>query len=717
MTRHVDIESRLEKVQELIDLTFLQKTAQDTQRVRLSCITLLSEIIDAIDITEYLFIDSKPEFSTERYLQTLFTLGTLYKTYAETDITMTLFGPRHETTFRKAMDSFRMMLRVKITDELATTQLTSIYTQLCWHYSQTDLSKTLAVLQEALFWLAEQPVIHYNIAFTYHKLNRLEQSVIHYKLAVTTAKVAGDSDTLVNAYNGLSGVYRSVKQWPEAKYYLNMAESVRPDDPDIQNQLGVVYTEFRRTDLAERAYTKAIQHYKRAKITADPETLLSDIYLNFGHMYSYNGDNEKSVECYNKSIKLRPTSRLPFQNKLMNLCYIFDTLRDPMYILKQHKLINRLFAKGRTNEMVERQRRQQLHVGVVSGDFVGHPVSYFIDAFLRYTKLRVTCYSECVLSERTLGNAKVKIIKNMTAAEVAKQIVEDKIDVLIDLSGHTAFNRLDVFALRPCQVQVTYLGYPYSTGLDEMDYRITDNVCDRPDISQKMYTERLVYTPGCFLSYTPPKEGSVNFDSSSNYIKSNKTRLTIGCFNRLNKINDRVIDTAKRVLRDIPVAHFVFKTKALINTDIRTKFLSKFGDFAHRITILECTVDHDKHIQTYNAVDLALDTFPYSGTTTSCEALYMGIPVITVYDNVTYFHAQNVTASILKHSSPFFDKFVCEGDRTVVECVSELLQEPDAFFMQLKNITRKLFLEGAVCDGARHTRGLEDLLGTLTICP
>ena len=740
------------EAKEYINKSLSTESAQETQQFRFKAIGLLSGVLDKIDITDYLLIDadtdsnfdatfSKSCLSKEEYLHNLFTLGTLYKTYTETDITMnrSIFLPRHETYFKKAIDYFVLMLRVTVKNELASTQLTSIFTHLCYYMDQKgDTGAALATLQQALFWIPESTCIHYNLAFVYHKLNRLEQSVIHYKLGCTLLERVKDTsrsediDLLVSSYNGLSGVYRSVKQWPEALYYLLRAKDLKPEDPDVMNQLGVVYTEMRRTDLAEIAYTSGIRAAESVKKSgSDPNTLLADLYMNLGHMHSYNGDNTLAMEAYNKSIALNPKSRLAFQNKLMNMTYIFDLLPDG-YILQQHKKANLLFAKGNplglstnaTNATNANSRSgsgeisrsgQSLRIGFVSGDFICHPVSFFINSFLKNfdtTRFTVTCYSECVINGE-FQNVKYRIIKGMSAQKVVDQVKDDNIDILVDLSGHTAFNRLDVFALRAAKVQVSYIGYPYSTGLTEMDYRITDTLCDNLQVSQPMYTERLVQLPGCFLCYTP---GFITDPVTyvSPFLESSRRKLTIGCFNRLNKINDKLIGILDTLLDTFPEVHLTFKTKALINKTVRAKFLAKFNDSFHpRITVLDCTISHEAHMVTYNDIDIAIDTFPYSGTTTSCEALWMGVPVITMYDTVNYFHAQNVTASILLNSSPVLERFVCKSPEDVVRCVGGLLDEPDEFYRDLKHTTKDLFRNGPVCDGPGHTRRLEDMFTQL----
>ncbi|NDC95556.1 hypothetical protein EB118_17950 [bacterium] len=693
----------LERANGYINKSLAAGSIVEAQEYRKLAVDELSALVDAIDRTRYLLLTDRYTTERETFLQAVFTLGTLYKTYVETDILITKgYTAEHTTFFRNAIKYFRLMKSVTIVNDLADTQLVSVYTQLSF-YHQSNLAECLAISQESIFWVPDNPTLHYNLAFTLHKLNRLEPSCLHYKIALA---LKPDNSLILSVYNGLAGVYRSIAQWPEALYYLQQAEKVNGEDPDIQNQLGVVYTEMRRTDLAEGCYNKGIQHYTKAQITPDPKTLLSDLYLNLGHMHSYNGDNKRAVESYNKSLKINPKFRLPFQNKLMNLSYIFNELPDG-YILKQHKLINRLFRSTPLQSWPK--KGDKVHIGFVSGDFVNHPVSFFISSFLKHydrTKFKVTCYSECVVQMGT--TLTLKIIKNKSADEVAKEIQNDGVDILVDLSGHTALNRLDVFALKPARVQITYIGYPYSTGLDQMDYRITDATCEDTNITQEMYTEKLVTLPGCFLCYTPvctPKLGS-----ESPYLRSGRRVFTIGCYNRLNKINDHVIDLVNDITSAIDVVQFVFKTKALLNEHVAQSFL---GKFKHRdkIRILDCTVCHTTHVESYNDIDIALDTFPYSGTTTSCEALLMGVPVVTLYDNVKYFHAQNVTTSILINSK--LSEFVCYTTGQVVKCILDITEREDSYFSSLKGEIRDKFLNGEVCNGKLHTGRLEAVFRNL----
>jgi protein O-GlcNAc transferase len=747
-----NVNTILKKVNDYVSKTI--ESDKDSQVYRIKAIELLQNFVDCLETNDYLLIDCNPKISKDIYIESYFTLGTLYKNYVEKEIKQQVdylknssirrkninlsLSAKNESIFEKAIASFQKILHVSFDNEFALKQITSIYTQLCL-FSQDNLMKCLRYLEEGLLYAPENETIHYNLGYIYQRLNKLELSLIHYKLAIKlTTELTGEEKRklLLNCYNGISCIFRSIKKWPEALFYLSKAEKIDQNDPDIQNQLGVVYTEMRRTDLAEISYLKGIKNYKKCFISTDPIFLLTELYLNYGHMHSYNGDNSKSVEYYNKSIKNCPTFTLPFQNKLMNLSYLFDEFDDKMYIYDQHKLVNKLYKKGNGKYVFDKSfyNTSKINIGIISGDFVDHPVSFFINTFLKNFDekcFNVTCYSECIINTSIFNkNLKFKTIKNMSAESASQMIYNDHIHILFDLAGHTAFNRLDVFAMKPSPIQITYIGYPYSTGLEEMDYRITDNICDGDfSVSQKFYSEKLIALKNCFLCYNPGTS-TISDDSlkgtstvslngntgikDSDLKRENNKEIIIGCFNRVNKITDSVIKMYNNVLLSVNNCRLVFKTKALINKNIQKNFINKFDKSVRsRITILDCTISHRDHLLSYNKIDIALDTFPYSGTTTTCEALYMGVPVFSLYDSTYYFHAQNVSCSILKNSD--LDFYVVNDEKELIDKINLLHQKDDLFWENLKIDTRNKFINGKVCDEKEYLKNLKDLLVELYI--
>lgn len=704
-----------------------------TQKI-ISAVEIYDQIINSADVTDYLLLDAKPEIPKQIYLTCIFNIGTCYKTFSD-DILSTKKDKSQndilliENNYKKGLMYFIKLLKIDFENENSLQQIVSIYTKLCFLFQKIDLQKSLQYLQESLIFVPENATIHYNLGYVYQIMNNLEQSLSHYKLSIVLSNSVTDKEMkrklVLNCYNGISCIFRSIKQWPEALHYSLKAHKIDPNDPDINNQLGVTYTEMRRTDLAEICYNKGIKHYKLAFISPSPSELLSDIYLNLGHMHAYNGDNEKAIEAYNESLNVKPGYILPFQNKIMNLSYCFDELKDKMYIYEQHKLVNKIFKKS-SNKFVFNSnyfKTPKIKIGIISGDFTDHPVSYFISTYLQNfdtTRFDVTCYSECIIDTTLFNkNLQFKYVKNMSAESGAQLIHNDNIHILLDLAGHTAHNRLDIFALKPCPIQITYIGYPYSTGLNEMDYRITDAVCDNEEVSQKFYTEKLINLPGGFLCYDPRViKKNYNYQvpeiTKTPYLKCERKFLTIGCFNRVNKMTEKNIKYFDEILSKNENVKFVFKTKALLNQNIKKEFLKKFSkENLNRIEVLPCTTLHEQHVLEYNKVDIAIDTFPYSGTTTSCEALYMGVPVFTVYDNKYYFHAQNVTASILKNSHKDFENYIIYNKDDIHSKLNELQNKDNAFWNNLKNDTREKFLNGRICDKKRYMTEIEQVFTNL----
>jgi len=730
------------------------KTQKNIEENRYKACCELVKITKSVDPTEYLLIDSAPKVSKTRYIECYFNLGTLLKNIAE-DYSLEkannlnknnanrksvnselVLSDIENNLFTHSLESFINILKIDFENENAIKQIISIYTQLTM-FSHNDMNKSLEYLQHALYFSPETPSLHYNLGFIFQKLNNLSQSIIHYKIAIKFSKielVKGELDNthlLVNCYNGIASIYRTIKQWPESLYFLLKALTILPDDPDINNQLGVVYTEMRRTDLAEKCYLNAIENYSKTFVSTDPVFLLSELYLNYGHLMSYNGDNTRSIECYNKALNICPQFTLPFQNKIMNLNYIFDQLDDKMYISQQHSLINKLYKNIKQefpqkyifNKKWQDRSLNKINIGIVSGDFVSHPVSFFISTYLKNfdnKQFNVTCYSECIIDTNLFNdNLNFKLIKGMSANHVGNIIFNDSVHILIDLAGHTAFNRLDVFSLKPSPIQISYIGYPFSTGLNEMDYRITDSVCDGDlTISQKFYTEKLITLKNCFLCYDPyviergmPKNTEFIKPPLSTTVKD-KNFLTIGCFNRVNKITDSVIYQYNKLLVDNTFVKFVFKTKALINDNIKQTFLNKFDkNVKNRILILDCTLSHTQHLDTYNQIDIAIDTFPYSGTTTTCESLLMGVPVLSLYDSKYFFHAQNVSCSILKNSN--MEEYIFNNDTELNEKILDLQNKPDVFWIHLKKNIRNQFLNGLVCNKIEYMQNIQKLFTDL----
>ncbi len=656
-----------------------------------SAIKTYETLVQDIDIAEYILDKPSSDLSKRNLKLALYNLGTLYKLLFQAQ---SVYSRYSDALFLKAVSKFIQLKSLDYSYENLDIQMEAMYSHQCV-LLQSNPGLCKEYLEEILEELPESGVLNYNMGLILSKLGLVHRAVFHYKLATKS-----ESTRNVASLN-LGQLYHSL-----GKYTYSLQTLINTEfklDPDINNTLGYVYMSVRNTRAARRCFELAKAHVTESTITVDKKRLLAEIYLNYGSLESYIGDNQAALEKYNKALEVVPGYKLAFQNKLMGLLYT-DT--DETFISAQHaladKILGPLTKSDRTASYMPRNPSDIVVVGFVSGDFIDHPVSAFLAAFLKChdkKKFKVLLFSESITPEPE----KYITIKGKSDTEVIELVKSHNVDILVDLSGHTSKNRLGVFAKRAARVQVTYLGYPYTTGLKNMDYRLTDSVCD-DDKSQKMYSEKLVYFTNCFLCYTPQVPLSELPISESEALvlggqrgSATPPRLVFGCFNKLNKMSPRFIKLVNRLTSECNV-RFVIKTKS--------EPPGSFKESLPGVEFIQSTVTYKSHLLCYNTIDYTLDTFPYSGTTTSCESLLMGTPVFTspTPSGTKKYHPQNVTSSILKNSD--LGDFVYTDQDKFIEKVKTLTR-PD------KTLTRKKFLEGNVCNQMQHTRDLERILKSL----
>lgn len=583
--------------------------------------------------------------------------------------------------------------------------------------------------------------LHYNFGFMYQRINKLESSIYHYKLSLgiidllirstkDEAALAGLNQFKIKSLNGLGSIYFTIQDRDTALYYFNLAYEIDPLDPDVNNQIGVVYTELRITDKAIEHYMRGIENYKRAHISVDKDMLIASMYMNMGLAKCYECDFVGAIAGYNEALKYKPRLSLAYQNKLLDSNYISHLIEDPMYIPRLHKAINKIYPlvvddykvscpnyKVKTDILKCNSKDEliksgaKINIGFVSGDFICHPVSYFIHSILNhinYDLFNVTCYSvKVVKMEGMFPKCQWVVVKNMSNEDLKSRIQQDNIDILFDLSAHTGDNRLDTFVLKPAPIQISYCGYPNSSGIKSMDYRITDKFCDSK-ASQKYYQEKFIFMDKCFLAYTP-SIGITNLPELTEEPCIKNGWVTFGTFNRYNKINSMVVGVWEKILQRAPTARLAIKTKEFSTPKIKQQFLDIFKDKSvlDRVIIMPYSDTYTEHLPDYNKLDVAIDTFPYSGTTTSCESLMMGVPVLTLFDNVRHYHSQNVTTSLMRNCG--LDEYVTQSQEEYIQRAVEIANNPEAL-RGLKEKVRSSFVDGPICDYKSFTDEFENKL-------
>lgn len=303
----------------------------------------------------------------------------------------------------------------------------------------------------------------------------------------------------------------------------------------------------------------------------------------------------------------------------------------------------------RPRPLPPRNPERRLRIGYLSPDFRKHSVAYFLQGLLAThdrQQVEIYCYAANATRDEMTDRLQAladewRNIALLRDEQAARQIVQDKIDILVDLAGYTGGHRLSVLARRPAPVQITYLGYPNTTGLSAIDYRFTDTLTDPPG-ADIWYSERLLRLPRVFLGYTPPAAPAVKALPSLR-----GAPLTFGSFNAIHKLSDATLNIWAQLLAALPASRLLLKAASFSDAAVRERFHQHFeqrGIDSGRIDLRGFEIDMQNHLALYNEIDIALDTFPYNGTTTTCEAMYMGVPVITLAGEA---HAARVGASLL----------------------------------------------------------------------
>ena len=465
----------------------------------------------------------------------------------------------------------------------------------------------------------------------------------------------------------------------------------RPGDLEAKKWLGIALTHRRRLAEAEELLTEYVAH------DPSPSPALSML----GHLEVITGRTEEGLARMRESVQRDYVGTSEFSTYVFNLNYSAEVSRDELWAA--HREWDRRFSPSpASREWPNRpDPERRLRIGFLSPDLRAHSVTFFLKPLLRHLDreaFEVLCYSNCPNPD----NVSLELAeladgwRDIWAKEdgpTAERIEADGIDILIDLAGHTANNRLPLFARRVAPLQVTYLGYPNTTGLAAMDARIVDATSDGPE-ADRYASERLVRLPRCFLCYEPAAYPAI----APPPVRRNGF-VSFGSFNNIAKITRPVIAAWARILERVPASRLVLKHDLSGHGAVQARLRSAFADAGtdpERIVFLDRAPDLEAHLDCYAEVDIALDTWPYNGTTTTCEALWMGVPVVTLAGDR---HAARVGVSLL--STTGFTAGIAEDVDDYVAIAVSLAQNAD-LLEGLRGFFRIETAGSPLCDGAAH---------------
>jgi predicted O-linked N-acetylglucosamine transferase (SPINDLY family) len=518
---------------------------------------------------------------------------------------------------------------------------------------------------------------------------------------------------------------------------LERAIKLRPNIPPHHVSLGNALAKTHSFDRAAAAFQKAIQLDGRsgaaylgltfalmrqrelhAAIAAGREAvrLLPNNFESCANL----ADALREAGRVDEAIELltHAHARFPRSAEILDLLlaarnYSANTNHDQA--VAEARSFGELFGPPETIARREPIAGRAMRVGYLSADLRAHSVAYFLEPILQHhdkASVQAHVYSTspvCDETTRRLSELAFKWVdaSRLNHSALLQRLREDRLDILIELGGHTNNNRLPLLARRAAPVQATYLGYPNTTGVPAIQYRMVDALTDPPELD-RYATEKMLRLPGCFLCYGPPRDAP---DVAAAPVMRNGF-ITFGSFNSFPKMTDRVVALWSRILGSIPDSKLLLKNRSLQDVTVQREVTARFeahGIGGDRLLLRSSTPTQMAHLQSYADMDIALDTFPYNGTTTTCEALLMGAPVVALKGAV---HAGRVGLSLL--SAVGQPSMVAETEDEYVAIATDLAANR-GLLVARRGALRQQLLASPLCDGTGFTARFEAALREMCV--
>jgi len=541
-------------------------------------------------------------------------------------------------------------------------------------------------------------------------------------------------------YTNLGSAYKDLGRLDQAELMHRKGLELDPSNPKAYNNLALVYIEMGRHDQAIACFRKAL-----LMDNSDEEIVfnLGEALVGAGHVAEAVSLAEEALTLFPGSITtvvgaarvflecglwekadplIEAALRYPFTVSeaavLRHLILFLNaSVSSRQDIARMHLLCGQLIEEQLKEEIEANpfsfngrfEKSSRLRIGYVSPDFNRHSVGWFFREIVKYhdsDHFDIYCYS---LSDREDDltrdiEASVTVfrrVKRLGDRQVTRQIFEDRIQILVDLAGYTRENRLEIFALRPAPIQITAIGYPHGTGLTSMDYRITDRLAEGP-CADAEYAEALIRLPCFFLPLPPFERGNSGLRKEDIGIPTEA--VTMVSFNAFHKLRPEVLRLWGRIMKRVPGSHMVFSFRHSQSEFVQARIRGYLGVSPERIHFLPQTATEEEHRARYLIGDLALDPFPYSGTTTSWEALSQGVPVITLRG---VRHVERTTWSLLAELGLGY--LAAEDEASYEKKVVTMARDADHLAEVKRDVKRSV--RAAIAKGNRdYVRELETCL-------
>jgi len=546
---------------------------------------------------------------------------------------------------------------------------------------------------------------HHLMATTFMKMNTPDKALPHARMAAQLQPTNAASRWVLGICLSTGG------DLPGAIAEFRAGCELAPADPQAWNNLGQSLLESRQYSNAETALRRGL-----ALTTSIPQL---SIGLSWALFHSGRAEEALAVA---KAQDARTPNEIPIL-AMIAILSLYSTSATNEDLRLAHAALGRRveattpLSPNRVPDPTPADVDKQLRVGFLSPDLYGHSVSRFLEPIMTHcdrSKMVIALYACYPKRDEISGRLEqmcglwcdvFKLGDQMAAGEIRRH----GLDILIDLAGHTPLNRSTLLCHRPAPITMTYLGYPHSTGYTRTDYRIVDSITDPPGESDANSTEKLLRLDPCFLCFIPPFEPPATAEP----MVDESTPITFGTFNNAAKFSPFIIEVWSRILKEIPDAKLVLKSYQFSDESARQHVLggfAKHGVDPSRIELLELIALTNEHLKTYNKIHIALDAFPYHGTTTTCEAMIMGVPVITLEGDshrsrvgVSLLTAVGVPELIAKSADEYVQKAVslardrvrlAEYRRTLRQRMeSSVLMDGPGFFARFEKLLRDVWRE------------------------
>jgi predicted O-linked N-acetylglucosamine transferase (SPINDLY family) len=487
---------------------------------------------------------------------------------------------------------------------------------------QGRLEEAVACYQRAIALKPDHAKACFQLGDCFKTLGRLEEAAAALQQAVAV------QPDFAEAHWALANCRFDQRQLDEAMAGYQRALQLAPDLAGAHYGAGNVWFERSCYDQAATSYRRALAIY--------PD--YADAYNNLGNTLQAQGRTAEAIAEYRRGLAAKPDFARVHSNLLFALNYSADVSAEQLFA--EHRAYEARHALPLAGEIRphgnERDPERRLRVGYVSPDFRRHPTGCYLESVLAAhdrAQVEIFCYSDVrppgdEITARFKSCADLwRDCRELSDEALAAQIRQDRIDLLVDLAGHTAGNRLLTFARKPALVQVAWLGYFNTTGLSAIDYGLWDPIAV-PEGNERRFSEQVLRLPHTRFCYTPPDYAPPVAPPPL----LERGAVTYGCFNNLAKITPDVVALWAQLLQRVADARLVLKWGSLQDSGVQQRYRDLFrqhGIDPARIELRGAS-PHPEMLAEYRDIDIALDPFPFSGGLTSCEALWMGVPVVTL---------------------------------------------------------------------------------------